>query len=380
MNYIFHFLLLAFIILSPKKANTQSDAEMYAALQKQKLGYKFSKDIDINKNESVCFDLCAIGKDKDAQKCYDRFYPSIIFNNEANYYVFSCQSYINNYIKRSNPRLIAINEAHHASHHRVFMQSLLPYLYQNGYRHLAIEGLSKDDLKINERKFPKFMFSGFYLRDPEFGNMVRKALELGFTLIAYDQRGPNREEKSANELCDYIFENKVDKLIVYAGYDHIREKMPPDKKSLVMYLNDYLRTDAFTISQTEHLGGVFKYAPDICEKFYILNTLKGQVYSGIDKDVDIAVFHNDNDLVSDYIFPGNVELKLYSFFQHIKYPTQIQIKILKEGLMAIPVAVKEINSFSEWQQTSFSLEKGKEYEIQFIDETYKIYKKKNIIL
>ncbi len=374
-------LLFIILILNNHTIHTQNEEQILRAIEIQKLGYKFREEILMHElNEKACFELCSIGKDKEAKKYFENIYPSPIIQKISKYHVVSAQSYIYDYIKREQPILVAINEAHHVSQHRMVMQLLLPYFFENGYRHLAVEGLSFDDDKINDRKYPKFIISGYYLKDPEYGNMVRKALELGFTLIPYDQKGPDREEKSADVLCDYIFVNKVDKLIIYAGFDHIRERMPAGKKSLVMYLNDYLQTNAFTVSQTEHLSGPFKHEPSICENYYMLSTQKGQIYNGANKDVDLAIFYNFSDLLSKNIFPDHIEYKPSNFFQNFKYPSQIRISIKKEGLLAIPVAVKEIKDYYEFHNTRFFLEKGKEYEIKFFNDLNGVFLNKTIKL
>lgn len=103
-----------------------------------------------------------------------------------------------NYIlqRAKDEKIIAINEAHFQPNHRVFTASLLENLYSLGFRYLAIETLSNNSIVsendkrsevdlLNDRNYPT-LESGYYLKEPQYGNLVRDALKIGFTLIGYE--------------------------------------------------------------------------------------------------------------------------------------------------------------------------------------------------
>lgn len=74
---------------------------------------------------------------------------SIMF---LNFKPYNAEEYI---VSRSkNEKIIIINEAHHQPNHRVFTESLLKGLWDNGYRYFGVEGVSKSDKGLNSRKYP----------------------------------------------------------------------------------------------------------------------------------------------------------------------------------------------------------------------------------
>ena len=122
---------------------------------------------------------------------------------------------------------IFINEAHHISQHRNFIRRILPALYKNGYRHLGMEAFNSKDSLINERGYP-IKESGFYTKDPEYGELIRDAINLGFTIFGYEtskgKNGKEREiEQAKNIISKTIQKDKNAKILIIAGFDHIRE-------------------------------------------------------------------------------------------------------------------------------------------------------------
>ncbi|MBK8054797.1 MAG: hypothetical protein IPK35_16400 [Saprospiraceae bacterium] len=338
-----------------------------------KLYYKFSHDIKAQNTESACFDYCCIGKDIKAKECYQNIYGPVHFIEKQNYQSTNSATFIFDYIKKHQPRIVAINEAHHASEHRIVMHSMLERLYRNGYRHLAIEALSSDDHDINIRKFPKFVWSGNYIKDPEFGNMVRYALKLGFTLIPYDQRGPLRAQLAAEAICNHLTVKQINKLVIFAGFDNISEKEINQKKSMMMYLKECLNTDPFTISQTKYLSLLMKYNPPTSGLSYILTNKNDEVYRGETEDVDVALFCGKKDVDDALVIQGQVLIKIKAPKMKIPFPSLVLAKIKNEGLLAVPVDIAEINTSKDLKKLKLSLFKGFEYIIEFVERNYETY-------
>lgn len=125
---------------------------------------------------------------------------------------------------RSN-RVVMINEAHDNPMHRAFTASLLEDLYKQGYRFLALEMLNNRQ----RRTITKIdQFSGSYLCEPAAAEMARKALQLGFTLVSYEDTAINhnvkqREYAQAENLAALIKRDPNAKVLVHAGYSHIDE-------------------------------------------------------------------------------------------------------------------------------------------------------------
>ena len=131
-----------------------------------------------------------------------------------------------------------LNELHYSPASRATLHSLLPLFKKHGFTNLAIETFSyKDSTKIPTRGYP-VTESGYYQREPIFGELFRQALALEYNLISYeseiecnnwehpDQNYCNRFRDSlqAVNLAQWVKAHPQEKLLVYAGHDHIYEK------------------------------------------------------------------------------------------------------------------------------------------------------------
>jgi len=131
--------------------------------------------------------------------------------------------------------VIIINEAHHMPHHRVFMQQLLGELRSIGYNKYCLEGLTfseKNDAQLSKGIVNQETV--LYLKEPCFGNMVKKAVSLGYEVFSYDIFGDNREVSSAKHIQSKVGEK--DKLIIYCGFEHANENINNDPRWLASYV------------------------------------------------------------------------------------------------------------------------------------------------
>ena len=168
--------------------------------------------------------------------------------------------------------IVIINEAHHLPYHRTFTRSLLADLFENGYRYLGLEALF--DSTINERKFAT-LSSGYYTKEPEFGNLIHEALTLGFTLFSYEasvgKNGKEREIEQADNIQQFISNNPNGKVLTHCGYAHAYEhEYPSWGKAMAGRLKDNMKIDPFTIEQTVFLE---KSNPENNHRFIQQNNL-----------------------------------------------------------------------------------------------------------
>lgn len=216
-----------------------------------------------------------------------------------NYKVEDAKGYIIN--KSKNEKLIVLNESHHYSSHRTFATSLLKGLYENGYRYLGIETL--DDDSINIRKFPTTK-SGFYSSETQFGNFIKTALDLGFTLFKYEsgpeKNGKEREIEQAENIYNFMHKNRKGKYLIYCGYEHAYEgKHQSWEKTMAGRLSDMTKINPFSIDQTQFSE---KSEPKLSES--LINIVKSKhpvvlidnqniVFNGNQKELftDIKVIH-----------------------------------------------------------------------------------------
>ncbi len=144
---------------------------------------------------------------------------------------------------------VLFNESHVQPKGRYWLRSLLPALYRQGFRYLALEALG-DDAGLQRRGYPT-LSSGFYLREPQLANLVRDALSLGFTVIPYDTMSADREHDQAQNLWRRSRgQDPHAKVVVLAGFGHIDERVGA-RKSMAVWLKELSGVDPLTVNQTD---------------------------------------------------------------------------------------------------------------------------------
>jgi len=132
-------------------------------------------------------------------------------------------------------QVVMINEDHNTPKHRLLTYNLLEDFYSLGYRYLAVEALENDS-SIVSLGYPQIK-SGFYTAEPNMGNLLKKAIKLGFKLVSYESKDTTRyngksetyldnirEVNQARNLNDILKKDPKAKIIVHAGHGHIWEK------------------------------------------------------------------------------------------------------------------------------------------------------------
>lgn len=216
-------------------------------------------------------------------------------HNLNSYKPYSAVNYILN--RADKERIIIINENHTQTLHRVFTTSLLQGLYDKGFRYLALEALSEDSL-LNIRKYADIQ-SGYYTRNPQFGNMVREALKIGYKVRAYDNEvnaGKDREESEALNIKKILDKDSAAKILVHCGFGHGTEDNSFSQKLMGGWVQEYTKINPFTINQvswTEHSKNEYEdhyfIALQAKSPSVFINDknelLKGSGFSGYDIDI-----------------------------------------------------------------------------------------------
>lgn len=125
-------------------------------------------------------------------------------------------------------RLVLINEAHHDAHTRELVLQLLPRLRALGFDHFAAEALTEDGKTLAQRGYPLVSSGTEYLHEPLYGEIVREAIRLGYTLVPYDPTdpAPDRDLAQAENLYQRVFaHNPSARLFALVGYAHL-DKAP----------------------------------------------------------------------------------------------------------------------------------------------------------
>ncbi len=136
-------------------------------------------------------------------------------------------------------RVVMLNEAHVASRHRTFLGRLVVALRGEGFTHLAAETFTEavSELRAGD---PVSFRHGWYVGDPVYAEAVRQALDLGYRLIAYEQREDQRsaelslsdaatltrEQVQADNLKAAMAGDPDMRVLVFVGYGHLTEDGP----------------------------------------------------------------------------------------------------------------------------------------------------------
>jgi hypothetical protein len=208
-------------------------------------------------------------------------------------------------------RVVMLNEAHVASRHRAFLGAVLRRLREDGFTHLAAETFSTSAETLRSGDPVGFPL-GWYTADPVYAEAVREALQLGFQLVAYEQRPdqtdpaspadvPTREQAEAVNFAAALRRWPQGRFIVHVGYSHIGER--PDRRGVPWFaarLKAMTGIDPLTISQAD-TGSFGPHGPDsgltlsVLERFrptrpLVLWAADGSAL-GTDFSADLAVFH-----------------------------------------------------------------------------------------
>ncbi|MFT4198136.1 MAG: hypothetical protein QM601_09545 [Pseudoxanthomonas sp.] len=149
-------------------------------------------------------------------------------------------------------RIVIVNEAHHLAQTRALFLDLLPRLRQQGFDHYCAEALYDDE--IGQRGYP-LRSSGIYTREPVFGEVLRTAAKLGYSLCGYDADDAKtqqaRETGQAENLARLLREHPDARLIVHAGYGHARkDRTVADAVPMAAELRRLTGLDPLTVDQT----------------------------------------------------------------------------------------------------------------------------------
>lgn len=125
-------------------------------------------------------------------------------------------------------RVVIVNEAHHVAQTRGLFLDLLPRLRQLGFTHYCAETLDSDAAtQLRERGYP-LRKDGMYSREPVFGEVVRAATRLGYTVCGYESDAAVQQEREtgqARNLTALLRNDPEARILVHAGYMHARKAL-----------------------------------------------------------------------------------------------------------------------------------------------------------
>lgn len=211
--------------------------------------------------QMLAWNLAILGRDDEVRGIdfFPKFEPprSSVAVEDLNLAVVPWRSGIDDIA--ANNRIVMIMEDHTVSKHREFIGATLPIFRDTGFTHYAAEAISPSDTSLADRGYPN-KFTGLYTSDPRFGNVLRRALDLEFTVLGYDfalgkATHEEREEFAATKLAS-VYQNEAEtRLLVHAGHAHVlKHETENGQRWLASLLWEKTGVEPFTIWQwsTKH--------------------------------------------------------------------------------------------------------------------------------
>lgn len=294
--------------------------------------------------------------------------------------------------KAKTEQIIIINEAHHQPYHRVFTTSLLKDLYAVGFRYFSAETLTNYNFcikNIQKNKYPTIT-SGYYTREPFYGNLIREAINVGFEIFGYESTrlvhsqtpGINqREIDQAKNIKKILDRDPKAKILIHCGFDHIVETNYPGwGKAMAGRLYEFTGIDPFTIDQTKLTE---RSSSEFQNPFWTLVNLDydamfidstGQIFAGLqeEKKYDARVYHPKTKYLNgrpDWVFENNRIPYYIKEKIKVNFPCLVFAFITnerKQNKMAIPFDIIELKSLTD--KKALSLKNGQKFTIVIRDE------------
>jgi hypothetical protein len=294
--------------------------------------------------------------------------------------------------KAKENRVLIFNEAHYNPRHRVFVTSLLKDLKGLGYTYFAAETFSNRPDFHENSKLPS-LNSGYYSMEPQFGNLIREANKLNYTLYSYESPSDRslktresmiraREVGQAKNLVKLLDSIPNSKLLIYCGFSHIVEDSIPNfGVPMAALLKEFTGIDPYTIDQTV-LSERFidslddPYFKMINEKKYSIlvdNQEKAFNKRTDGRKVDALLFSPPTSYLynrPDWIFEnGKTPFLLDKDSVRVSYPFIARAYFSESDIdnLVIPIDIIEIKNEESLDSTALVVFKDKDFIIQLFD-------------
>lgn len=181
-------------------------------------------------------------------------------------------------------RAVIVGEEHHLPQTRSLIVPLLRGLREKGFRYFAVETFYHPATPTQEAGYPTSK-TGTYTEDPVFGDAVREAVRLGFTLVAYEalpgqdvpaeRRQEFRESGQARNLKDRIFDkDQQARAFIWVGRGHAKKGAIGGDTMMAAHFQTMTGLDPFTVLASRNAEGL---RPELEAPLYRYATGKGLV-------------------------------------------------------------------------------------------------------
>lgn len=152
-----------------------------------------------------------------------------------------------------NSKVVILNEQHYYAPNRIFTTSLLEDLKKLGFNYFGCEGITYTNI-LNSHGYPTVNI-GTYPQEPQFANMIRVALSLGYNVFGYENTSGGgreaRERGQAENIANIMSKDSSAKIVIHAGLAHICEDSAFQAMGYI--LKEFTEIDPYTINQSKML-------------------------------------------------------------------------------------------------------------------------------
>ena len=292
--------------------------------------YRFSENV----NPKLFSELSFLGMDNRYWDCSEsnsvQSSEPDVMKRFKNYTSTDATNFVLKAAEKTN--FVFINESNRFPQTRAFVQLMLKDLWKKGFRYLAIEAYNQDDNGLKARGYP-VMNSGYSIKEPVFGDLIREAVSLGFLVSGY-QPTPQEIDKAkkivrsktpnvSGDLLNHnakswaqamnlsrIIRSEPDaKIVVLAKENDIREYSIEGQTDMATWFKSLTRKNPLTIDQcrmvescpreTEEIyskltltkATVFKSKSSEEPEAFVQQTFDESSHERLKQCFDIQVFH-----------------------------------------------------------------------------------------
>ncbi len=144
--------------------------------------YKFSNEISPDKKARHSF----IGRYVNKWNCdgrSDEKPKTVELNQLKNSRPVSARDHINKIAKTE--KALFFNEYPDHPQNRAFISTMLDDLFAAGFTYFFMEDVVASDKELNNRAYP-VINTGYYVKDPVYGDLIRQAVKKGFEVVSYE--------------------------------------------------------------------------------------------------------------------------------------------------------------------------------------------------
>lgn len=329
--------------------------------------------------QKAAYELSFIGAYKELLKTWDLYSDvkaeSLGKEDSIIFLKFKPVNAVETLIKKyGNEKAIFINEAHHIPLHRRFVLDLLEGLYNNGFRYFGAESLNHDDTLLNSRGYP-VLNSGFYTNEPVYGQLIREAINIGYTVFPYERKAyaemdsagnvtwfgmeKDREQEQAKNVAEIFSHDPDAKVLILAGFAHIyenKETRIAGNQAMAVHFKGITGIDPITIDQvemTEKSDQAFEnpyYRMREMEKSSLFIDDEENIFKEpkMSNKVDIQIFHPRTKYINNrpdwLLFSDKKFFKIDKTEIDLIPPFLIKAFDKNEGVEAVPVDVVEVTN------------------------------------